>query len=292
MRVLIGKSCLAAVRTARDGVMHQRRMFTKGTVPNSLHKTIDMPNRYRFMEVPHGETVAGLEAILEVESVVDELARQILHRNVFWDRCLNAQSQDEFPRSVVLGLILENYHFLYRESYFDAPVLSYVANAKVRASLNAFYSEEYGHDELLMKALVAAGHDRSTIEQAIPLPTTMALCNALAYWSHFDPLFFFTTLGILEGQGLDRDSFIDCCERIGIEDAVLAPVRAHAAINQKAGHGNLTRELFAQIPVIDRDTVQRLKAQCRLFIELYDQFYVGTWTYYVNAIHRVRRLPS
>lgn len=267
-------------------------MSTKGTVSESPHAVVGTPKYKRRNGVPRTGAVTGLDAILQVEAVFDELAREVLHRNVFWDRCLNAQSTDEFPRSVVLGLILENYHFLYRESYFDAPVLSYVANAKVRASLNAFYAEEYGHDELLMKALVAAGHDRSEIEQAIPLPTTMALCNALAYWSHFDPLFFFTTLGVLEGQGLDRDSFIDCCERIGIEDSVLAPVRAHAAINQRAGHGNLTRELFAQIPVIDGDTVQRLKAQCRLFIELYDQFYVGTWTHYLNASQLVRRLPS
>lgn len=261
--------------------------------PQSIRDLIVTLQAQGLMEDARNDhPLTGLQAILRIEALADELTRQSIHRNIFWEQCLSARSTAEFPLQVAFGLILENYHFLYRESYFDAPVLSYVANAKVRASLNAFYAEEYGHDELLMRALIAAGYDRYDIEQSIPLPTTMALCNALAYWSHFDPLFFFTTLGLLEGQGVDRDSFIECCERIGLQDEVLSPVQAHARINQSAGHGNLTRELFANIPVIDSPTLKRLDAQTRLFVELYDQFYTGVWTHYTSAKQLVRSLPA
>ena len=261
-------------------------------MPESVHELLGTLELHGVLDNAQAvDGVSGLEAILEIERVTDGLARRQLHTNVFWRHCLAAQSMEMFPRQVALGLILENYHFLVRESYFDAPVLSYVANAKVRLAMNAFYAEEYGHDELLMKSLVAAGYQRGDIETTLPLPATMALCNALAYWSHFDPLFFFTTLGLLEGQGLERDSFIDCCARVGLEASVLEPVRAHASINQKAGHGNLTRELFAAIPIVDRSTLARLRAQTHLFVELYDQFYANVWEHYLKSPELLRKLP-
>ena len=49
--------------------------------------------------------------------------------------------------------------------------------------------------------------------------------NALAYWAHSDPLFFFSTLGLLEGQGMKHDSFIEACERVNV------PVQQYAHRN-------------------------------------------------------------
>ena len=137
-------------------------------------------------------------------------------------------------------MVIENWHFLFRESYFDAPVLSYVPNTAVGLLLNEFFSEEYGHDEILMKSLNAVGLTREDMRDAIPLSETMGLCNALAYWAHNDPLFFFATLGLLEGQGMKHDSFIEACERTELPDAFVGPLRTHANINIGAGHGNLT----------------------------------------------------
>lgn len=235
---------------------------------------------------------SGLEAILEIEDFTAELCSQSLYRNVFWERCLAAREARDFPKSVAIGLVIENYHFLFRESYFDAPVLSYVPNTQVRLELNRFYAEEYGHDEILLKALNAVGLSRADMADSIPLPQTMALCNALAYWSHNDPLFFFTTLGLLEGQGLRSDSFIDALERIGTDPAFVAPLRHHSNINIGAGHGNLTRTIFAAIPAIAPETVERLKAQTVLFVELYDAFYRAVWEHYSRARSLLRRVSE
>ncbi|WP_336600186.1 iron-containing redox enzyme family protein [Paraburkholderia bengalensis] len=233
---------------------------------------------------------SGLDVLLELEDLANELLYRTLYANVFWEKCTSAGARDDIPLNVVHGMIVENYHFLFRESYFDAPVLSYVANTGVRLAMNEFYAEEYGHDELLLKSLGTLGVTREDLARTVPLPQTMALCNALAFWAHSDPLFFFSTLGILEGKDIKQDSFLDAAYRIGVDPVLLKPVKAHSDINLNGGHGSLTRKIFARIPAINEADVQRMRAQTHLFIELYDQFYAGIWEHYSTSPMLLRKL--
>jgi hypothetical protein len=235
---------------------------------------------------------SGYEVILEIEELVEACCATTIYQNPFWLACLAAKAPGDLPEKLALGMVIENWHFLFRESYFDAPVLSYVPNTAVRLQLNAFFAEEYGHDEILLRSLNAMGLGREDMQDAIPLPETMALCNALAYWAHNDPLFFFATLGLLEGQGMKQDSFIEACERVGLPEAFVGPLRTHANINIGAGHGALTRLVFRQIPVIDEATALRLKAQVPLFVDLYDAFYAGVWRHYTSDAPALRRVSE
>ncbi|WP_353554029.1 iron-containing redox enzyme family protein [Paraburkholderia terrae] len=233
---------------------------------------------------------SGLDVLLELEDLANDLLYRTLYTNVFWEKCASASTSTDIPLNVIHGMIVENYHFLFRESYFDAPVLSYVANTGVRLSMNEFYAEEYGHDELLLKALTTLGVTREDLARTVPLPQTMALCNSLAFWAHSDPLFFFSTLGILEGKDIKQDSFLDAAYRIGVDPALLKPVKAHSDINLNGGHGSLTRKIFSRIPAIADADVRRMRAQTHLFIELYDQFYTGIWEHYSASPTLLRTL--
>ncbi|SDI35672.1 hypothetical protein SAMN04487926_115188 [Paraburkholderia steynii] len=233
---------------------------------------------------------SGLDVLLELEDLANDLLYRTLYTNVFWEKCASASTGTDIPLNVIHGMIVENYHFLFRESYFDAPVLSYVANTGVRLSMNEFYAEEYGHDELLLKALTTLGVTREDLARTVPLPQTMALCNSLAFWAHSDPLFFFSTLGILEGKDIKQDSFLDAAYRIGVDPALLKPVKAHSDINLNGGHGSLTRKIFSRIPAIADADVRRMRAQTHLFIELYDQFYTGIWEHYSTSPTLLRTL--
>jgi hypothetical protein len=235
---------------------------------------------------------SGLEVLLELEDLSNQLLYSTLYKNVFWKKCTEAKNGGDIPQNVIYGMIIENYHFLFRESYFDAPVLSYVPNNGVRLAMNEFYAEEYGHDELLLKSLNQIGISRSDLAHTAPLPETMALCNGLAYWAHNDPLFFFTTLGILEGKDIRQDSFLDAAYRIGVDPELLKPVKAHSDINLKGEHGSLTRKIFTTIPIVCEQDIRRMKAQTYLFVELYDQFYTAIWNHYSQASHLLRRVDQ
>lgn len=244
----------------------------------------------RAVKPPQART--GLDVLLELEDLGNELLYRTLYSNVFWEKCSSARQPGDIPLNVIHGMIVENYHFLFRESYFDAPVLSYVGNTGVRLAMNEFYAEEYGHDELLLRSLQTLGVSREDLARTVPLPQTMALCNALAYWAHSDPLFFFTTLGILEGKDIRQDSFLDAAYRIGVDTALLKPVKAHSDINLQGAHGSLTRKIFERIPAIAESDIQRLRAQTHLFVELYDQFYTGIWEHYSQSPTLLRTLTT
>src|SRR6185295_20104543 len=96
---------------------------------------------------------AGLEVILEIEELVESYCATTIYENSFWRTCLAARQPGDVSQKLASGMVIENWHFLFRESYFDAPVLSYVPNTAVRLVLNQFFSEEYGHDEILLRAL-------------------------------------------------------------------------------------------------------------------------------------------
>lgn len=158
--------------------------------------------------------------------------------------------------------------------------------------MNEFYGEEFGHDELLLKSLGSIGIGRQDLEDTIPLQETFSLCNCLAYWASYDPLFFFTTLGILEGKDVSRDSFLGACESLNYPDTFLGPLRAHSDINLKGAHGALSREIFRQVPFVGDRDIQRLKALTAIFVDLYDAFYAAVWNHYSSATYLLRRVSE
>jgi hypothetical protein len=225
-----------------------------------------------------GTNLSGSQALLALEDVCNRLLFERLYRNVFWEHMLDPKA--DIPLPVFYGMCIENYHFLFREAWFDAPVLSLASNTRVRVLLNEFFHEEYAHDELLLKSLESLGLTREAIFRTPPLRQTMALCNGLSFWARYDPILFCATLGILEGRDIAVDSFVLAAERRGLPESFIGPMRTHANINKGGEHGALTRRIFAEFPALPRDTVARVTRDLHLFVQLYDDFYTGIWNHY------------
>jgi hypothetical protein len=155
---------------------------------------------------PPAEPMSGRALILAVEDVYNRLSSRTLQINPFWRNIV--QSPQAVPEQVYYGMCIENYHLLFRESFFDSPILSYAWNRDVRQRINEFYCEELGHDRLLLQSLESIGLSGDELFASVPLPQTMALCHALSCWARHDPLFFFTTLGPLEGRDVEIDSYV------------------------------------------------------------------------------------
>lgn len=249
----------------------------------------------RFRLLDDASTVelrTGSQALLELEDLANELMEKSINRNIFWTHLL--EDPVRCPKTAFYGLAIENYHFLFRESLFDSPVLPYIPNTRVRQLMNEFYCSEYGHDEIIIKAMFALGISRADVQDMMPLPETLALCNALSYWAASDPLFFFSTLGVLEGKDPEEDLFIAACKTAQLPAGFIKPMRDHSEINRKGEHGNLTRLIFAEIPFVDDETMARLRRQMRLFVEMYDDFYTAIWNFYSpkKESELVRRLSA
>jgi hypothetical protein len=235
----------------------------------------------------------GLDVLLELEDLANYLHDRVMYDNVYWSALRNPPT--DLPLNVMYGFCIENYHFLFRESYFDSPVLSYQPSTRIRLIMNEFYAEEYGHDEILLRSLNSLGISREDLADTMPLPQTMALCNALAWWSMTDPVFFFATLGVLEGKDIrddEQDFFLDACDALQLAPDFVKPMRTHANINRDGGHGNLTRAIFREIPCIDPATVRRLRGRTHLFFGMYDAFFTGIWDHYSTSESLLRRVSA
>lgn len=220
----------------------------------------------------------GREFILEFEEEMDRLMEHSVQRNRFWTAI--RETPETVPNPVYWGMCVENYHILARESLFDGPVLSFSGSHVVRAALNKFYSEELGHDRLLLNSLRSLGLAENDVRDSIPLATTWALIDGLAYWARFEPLFFAATLGILEGREVAEDAFVAAARHRRLPKGFVEPMVAHARINAAGRHGELTRELFAAIDVVNAGERSRLRDLLPLFVSLYDNFYTGIWDHY------------
>lgn len=237
-----------------------------------------------------GGYVTGLECLLEIEDLQSDLMHKTLYKNKFWLACKDPSQIN--PR-IYHGMAIENFHFLFRESWFDSPVLSYQGSTNARLLMNEFYAEEYGHDELILKALHVIGITRDQISETRPLPQTLALCHGLSHWAATDPLFFFSTLGVLEGRDIKIDSYIRAMEQSGnVESSFIQPILAHANINMSGEHGSLTRKIFKEIPPVSLADMTRMRQNTRLFIELYDNFHTAVWEYYSNMENPLLRQIS
>lgn len=260
--------------------------------PHEIHDLITALGdaNLAFKQESGAQFVSGDEAILEIEDLQAQLLHDHLYKNKFW---LAMQQPETVPQNVYYGMAIENFHFLFRESWFDSPVLNFVASTKARLIMNEFYSEEYGHDELIFKALQTLGVSRESIKETIPLPETLALCNALAYWAANDPLFFFTTMGVLEGKDIEVDSFILAMQNSKkISPEFIKPILDHANINIGAEHGVLTRELFREIPVVTLEQLRQMRANTHIFVELYDNFHSAVWNHYSTSRELLRTLSG
>lgn len=155
-----------------------------------------------------------------------------------------------------------------------------------------FFVEENAHDELILRSLNALGHSREDLADTIPLQTTAALCNSLAWWSRSDPLFFVTTVGVLEGRGLSVDSFVRACDPRGVGADVVGPMRKHFEINMAGGHGSVSREAFAGIQAISPARSRGLRAAADCSSSSTMTFYRGIWDHYSTAGSLLRRISD
>lgn len=232
---------------------------------------------------------SGIDTLLELEDLTSELLNKQADENLFLKSIKSVTS--ELPINVLYGFVIENYHFISQKCCFDSPGLCFQSSTKVRQLLNEHYIQESQDQELAIEALNAIGINREKLADTMPLPETMAMCNALIYWANFEPLFFLSILGFLAGENRKNFEFyIQACERVQLDSGFIEPIRKLANSKSKLQQENLSRRIFQEIPHIDWETKQRFRGQTYLFIEIYNNFYTAIWNHYSSTSNLLRRV--
>jgi hypothetical protein len=232
----------------------------------------------------------GTQALVELEVWSKSLSEQLLSRNTFWTRLQHAPGG--FSSNVLKGFFLERYHLLSREASFISPLLSFAGNRKIRELLNDLYHARHGREVSVRQSLEVLGTTQEELDDTMPLPMTLGICNALVYWASSDPLFVISLLDYLVGNADQVRCIMHACKESGLEPRFVSCLSQHVSEQDRLDAAAYAHRIFTELEYVDDASFQRMKRQARLFFDMYDSYYAALWDYYSNPSSSARRLSK
>ena len=77
---------------------------------------------------------SGSEFILHIEDLYTRQISDKIEDGTFWVNMV--KNPESVSESIFIGFCVENYHLLFRESYFDSPILPYPNSTRIRELVN------------------------------------------------------------------------------------------------------------------------------------------------------------
>jgi hypothetical protein len=236
------------------------------------------------------QAISGLAALSQIEHTLNYLLEKLVIAGPFWSAIVH--EPERLHPHVYYGFGLENWFYLDSAQEFSAPVLAHVETRELRRLVGDFHHEEYLHSDIIVGAFEFLGITEKELGRSRPLPTTTALVKSLSWWARSDPLFCLVAIDVLEGRQPNKpvadpnatkvayDSFLAACDKLGLRDDFVEPIRNHVRINALDEHTSVCREFFTAVPGVDRATLARWQAKAHLFMECYAAFFNGMLAYY------------
>lgn len=185
----------------------------------------------------------------------------------------------EASRDVLIGWGFECYHVTSRAHDCLAPIIARMHGALKPLAID-YVLDEYRHDKLLMKSLLALGYPREAIEHSLPLPYTHAVMNLLARWSNTDLLSFMGCLFVFEGTQDIGDAYIHQLEQYDLPAEFLRGQSVHNDVNNAGDHGAVSRLFYSQFPSIGADDQARVTRNLRMLYDAQRRKHQNVLDYY------------
>jgi hypothetical protein len=194
-------------------------------------------------------TVTGVEFYRRIRRFGARISDQCA-RSVFY----HALRSGAVSRDQLVGYVLEYYQLVLHAPRIIAPVLAHTDTRRTYEILSDFLTSELGHDRMIMDSLNAVGIREEHLKYVTPLPSTFALISGLGVLAAQDHLSFKCVLFVFE-EADDRFStaFQQRCRELRMPIEFSIPVLQHAAVNDEYSHGDITRELLEEVPVVSEE---------------------------------------
>lgn len=157
-------------------------------------------------------------------------------------------------RESLVRYVLEYFHLVSAGPAIIAGSLAHEARYETRSLLDRFLQQEIGHDQMLLRSLLAVGITEERARDAIPLPETFALITSLQTLADHDPLSFKALVFLLEEANPEfHGAFVDACGGVGLDEAFWQPVVDHGGINDDGDHGSISKKLLEYVDVVSAE---------------------------------------
>ncbi|WP_227744088.1 iron-containing redox enzyme family protein [Burkholderia gladioli] len=262
---------------------------TAGLRPEQVASTLSiLDGNFLLAEGGHaGAPISGLAFALHLE-------------DLYYNRWMGRDGETELVRAVfdgqasrdvLIGWGFECYHVTTRAHDCLAPIIARMHDGLKPLAID-YVLDEYRHDKLLMKSLLALGHTREAIEGSLPLPYTHAVMNLLARWSNTDLLSFMGCLFVFEGTQDIGDAYIRQLEQYDLPPEFLRGQSVHNDVNNAGDHGAVSRLLYSRFPSIGVDDQARVIRNLRMLYDAQRRKHRNVLDYYrAPTIGIPRMLP-
>lgn len=260
--------------------------------PEAIAPIVQSLNEQGFLNgVTQINLDSGINTLLELQDLSRDLLDKKSNNNPLWQYF--KLKIDNLPRNVLYGFAIEHYYFFSHQYFGQTPLLGFQNSAKIRQLINQLYTQEYGQEELLVKALATININREILTGTMPLPETMGLCNALSYWANVDSLFYFIALEFVSSQiEQNFELYLQTCEQAELDYGFIKSIKELVNIGLQNREKNIAEGIFKEITYIDRKTKQRFKRQIYLLVEMYDSFDRAIWNHYSNSENLLREIAA
>jgi heme oxygenase-like protein len=249
-----GPTVSAALDALRGEVPWETVLASHRELQGHIHQLLEDLDRLGLLTSagsPEGDAIPGTSGLELYRRVRAQAAGWISRASPPFYARLQA---GEVTRAQLVGYALEYYHLVRATPGLIAPVLGHAHRPRTRWLLERFVRSELGHHEMLAEALAAAGVDPGVLDRVVPLPETFALCAQLGVLAAQDPLSFQCVLFLFEEENpAFHDAFVKACGVRGLGEAFHGPIVRHALINSEGAHGDISRELMAEVPWVSRE---------------------------------------
>lgn len=179
-----------------------------------------------------GSVQARLSRIIALWS--HELARDFIG---------NALLDEGLPRAVLVGWLLETYHYVRDFPEAIAQAAAQAPDGPLRDLLTRYADEERGHEHFVLETLENIGLSRAEVIASRPLVSTRLIGFLMRDLFALAPAAVLLMAGLVEAQELPEEQVMafqaEMEARYDLPSGALAPYFAHQAIDAQLGHQRL-----------------------------------------------------
>ena len=173
----------------------------------------------------------------------------------------NRIAQRAFSRTVVLGWLLEMYHYI-RDFPYAIAFAAERASGELKGALERYAGEERGHEEFVVRTLLNMGLSRSEIEGSAPLVATRTVSFLMRDLFAFEPAAAFLMAALVEARDYDAKQIAGYTQRMeelyGFPAQAWDPYFEHQKVDYDLGHWKLLAENERFIQVTERERLDLL----------------------------------
>jgi len=210
--------------------------------------------------------------IIYSDDVDDRISREhvrdvLMRAATIWSRELqmsyigNEFVSGELPKIVLLGWLLEMYHYI-KDFPMAIEHAAKRAEGALRDLLLRYADEETGHEEFVLQTLMNLGLTRDEVKSSIPLLSTRLVGLLMRELFELEPSSVLVVAAVIEAQDFNESqiaAFKNSINRhYGIDLHAFDPYFQHQQIDVGLGHAELLASHLDLIEVQDRRTLDQI----------------------------------